>query len=213
MKHRSFFGKSISRIILALLIALPINVLAAGGWSYQQDRDRLTNQSYSYARSPLPSSAQYELIRLEVACKENKLQFVVDSNSLIASQGRSFDVEYQVDKKPPVTISMKTFADSKRRGYTEEHAREIIDDILSGQSIFIRVNTMIKQVLTAAITLEGAGQPIQQVFADCGIGVSDKTESGAAYGWAEFEQDFQKLSSAQQQEVLGKIKKIMQEMR
>jgi hypothetical protein len=212
MKHRIFFGKSISRIILALLIALPINVLAAGGWSYQQDRDRLTNQSYSYARSPLPSSAQYELIRLEVACKENKLQFVVDSNSLIASQGRSFDVEYQVDKKPPVTISMKTFADSKRRGYTEEHAREIIDDILSGQSIFIRVNTMIKQVLTAAITLEGAGQPIQQVFADCGIGVSDKTEDGA-YSWAEFEQDFKKLSSAQQQEVLGKIKKIMLEMR
>lgn len=213
MKHRIFFGKSTSRIILALLIALPINVLAAGGWSYQQDRDRLTNQSYSYARSPLPSSAQYEPIRLEVACKENKLQFVVDSNSLIASQGRSFDVEYQVDKKPPVTISMKTFANSKRRGYTEEHAREIIDDILSGQSIFIRVNTMIKQVLTAAIALDDAAQPIQQVLADCGVGVSEKTEGEAAYSWAEFEQDFKKLSSAQQQEVLGKIKKIMQEMR
>lgn len=213
MKHRIFFGKSTSRIILALLIALPIDALAAGGWSYQQERDRLTNQSYSYARSPLPSSAQYELIRLEVACKENKLQFVVDSNSLIASQGRSFDVEYQVDKKPPATISMKTFSDSKRRGYTEEHAREIIVDILSGQSIFIRVNTMIKQVLTAAITLEGAGQPIQQVLADCGVGASEKNEGEAAYSWAEFEQDFKKLSSAQQQEVLGKIKKIMQEMR
>lgn len=213
MKHRSFFGKSTSSIMLTLLIALPVNAAAAGAWSYHQDRERLTNRPYSFARSPLPSSAQYENIRLEVACKENRLQFVIDASSLIASQGRSFDVEYQIDKNPPVTISMKTFADSKRRGYTEEHAREIIDGILAGQSIFIRVNTMIRQVLTAAIALEGADQPIQQVFADCGIGGSDKAEGAAAYSWAEFEQDFNKLTSAQQQEVLGKIRKIMLEMR
>lgn len=213
MKHRSFFGKSTSRIILTFLIILPINATAVSTWSYHQDRDRLTNQPYSFAKSPLPSSARYEPIRLEVACKENNLQFVIDASSLIASQGRSFDVEYQVDKNPPVTISMKIFADSKRRGYTEEHAREIIDAILTGQSIFIRVNTMLRQVLSAAIDLEGADQPVQQVLADCGVEVSDKADGGAAYSWAEFEQDFNRLSSAQQQEVLGKIKKIMRELR
>jgi hypothetical protein len=213
MKHRKFFGNSFSRIVLALLIALPVKTQAAGAWSYHQDQDRLTNRLYSFARSPLPSSAQYENIRLEVACKENKLQFVIDASSLIASQGRSFEVEYQIDENPPVTISMKTFADSRRRGYTEEHVGEIVDAILAGQSIFIRVNTMIRQVLTAAIALDEADQAIGQVLADCGADASKNAEGGEAYSWTEFEKDFNKLSPAQQQEVLGKIKKIMQEVR
>lgn len=213
MKHRGTFGNSISRIMLTLLMTLPAAATAASAWSYHQDRDRLTNRPYSYARSPLPSSARYEHIRLELACKENRLQFVIDASSLIASQGRAFDVEYQIDKNPPIKISMKTFPDSKRRGYTEEHAREVVDGILAGQSIFIRVNTMIRQVLTAAIDLEGADQPIRQVFADCGMAVSDKADDGAAYSWAEFERDFNRLSPERQREVLGKIKSLMREMR
>lgn len=213
MKHPKSFGNSFSRIMLALLIALPAETLSDSPWSYHQDQDRLTNLPYSFARSPLPSSARYENIRLEVACKENKLQFVVDASSLIASQGRPFEVEYQIDKNPPVTISMKTFADSRRRGYTEEHVGEIVDGILAGQSIFIRVNTMLRQVLIASIALDGADRAIQPVLADCGAGASKDTEGGAAYSWAEFEKDFNKLPSARQQEVLGKIKKIMQEAR
>lgn len=214
MKHSRFFGNSaLAIIMLELLIACPLNALAANTWSYHQESDNLTNQTYSFAQSPLPRPGLYDNIRLEIVCKENKLQAVIDADKLIASQSRSFDVEYQIDKKAPVTIQMKTFPDSKRKGYTDEFARRIANDMLTGKAIFIRVNTMIRTVLSSSMPLDNAAEPIKHVLADCGLGSSDQITNEPAYSLTEFEQEFSKLTAEQKQQVLAKIKKIMLEVR
>ena len=143
-------------------------------------------------------------------CKDNKLQFAVDANSLITSQGRAFVFEYQIDKNSPVVIQMRTYPDTKRRGYTDEQVERIVEDILSGQSIFIRIHTLIRTVLSGAIPLHDAAQPIQQVLADCGVVLPGKSEAQPAYGLDDFERDFKKLSPEQQRQVLGKIKEILE---
>jgi hypothetical protein len=203
----ALFNKAARRLLLALLFLCPFTVVVADTWSYHQESDRLTNRNYSFALSPLPPRGLYDNIRLEVICKDNALQVVIDADSLIASQGSAFDFEYQIDKNPPVKLQMKTFKDSKRRCYTEEHAKRIIDDLLTGQSVFIRVNTMIRKVLSDAIPLENAAEPVNRVVADCGLALS----SAPAYTLDEFEQDFAKLPSEQQQQVLSKVKKIILE--
>ena len=213
MKHSRFFGFSIRVIMLTLLIANPLNAFADNTWSYHQESDSLTNQTYSFAQSPLPRPGLYDNIMLEIVCKENKLQAVIDTDDLIASQGSRFDLEYQIDKKTPVTVQMKTFPDSKRKGYSDEFAKRIADDMLTGQSIFIRVNTMIRTVLSSSMPLDNAAEPIKHVLADCGLSLSDNVTSEPAYGLTEFEQEFSKLSLDQQQQVLAKIKKIMMEIR
>ncbi len=198
--------------ILALLIFCSFNVVAANTWSYHQENDRLSNRTYSFAQSPLPTRGLYDNLRLEIICKDKVLQVSVDADSLIASQGSAFDFEYQIDKNPPVTLQMKTFSDSKRKGYTEEYAKPIVDDLLTGQSIFIRINTMIRKVLSAAMPLENAAEPIKHVMTDCGLGLSDKVSNESAYSLSEFEQDFGKLTPEQQQQVLNKIKKVIMEV-
>lgn len=213
MKHNRLlaFNKAAQRFMLALLMLSPLSVSADNAWSYRQENDRLTNRSYSYALSPLPPRGLYDNIRLEVVCKDNALQVVIDADSLIASQGSAFDFEYQIDKNPPVTLPMKTFKDNKRRGYTEEQAKRIAADLLTGQSVFIRVNTMIRTVLSAAMPLENAAEPIKHVASDCGLSLSGNTSGESAYSLSEFEQEFGKLPAEQQQQVLGKIKQIIME--
>jgi hypothetical protein len=200
-----------ARAMLALLLSTPLFANADTDWSYRQESDRLTNRSYSYALSPLPARGLYDNIRLEVICKDNTLQVAIDADSLIASQGSAFDFEYQIDKNPPVTLKMKTFKDSKRRGYTEEQAKRIVDDLLTGQAIFIRVNTMIRKVLSAAMPLEHAAEPITHVISDCGLNLSGNAAGEPAYSLSEFEQAFNKLTAEQQRQVLDKIKQLMLE--
>lgn len=218
MTHSSFIGNIARRILLALLIFLPVNAAAVKQlepdiWSYQQKWDKLTNQTYSYARSPLPRREFYDNLRLEIGCKDNKLLLVIDANSLITSQGRTFDFEYQIDQLRPVTILMRTFADSKRKGYAEEQVERIAADILAGKSMFVRVHTIIQRVLTGAFPLDDAAEPIKKVFADCDIAVPDELEARTAYSVADFTQDFNKLSAEQQRQVMNKIRKIMMDMR
>jgi hypothetical protein len=206
------FNKAAQCLTPALLIFCSLTVSADNIWSYHQENDRLTNRSYSFALSPLPPRGLYDSIRLEVVCKDNTLQVVIDADSLIASQGSAFDFEYQIDKNPPVTLPMKTFKDSKRRGYTEEQAKRIADDLLTGQSVFIRVNTMIRTALSAAMPLENAAEPIKHVVSDCGLSLSGNATGETAYSLGEFEQEFGKLPPEQQQQVLGKIKQIIREI-
>ncbi len=207
-RYAALFNQAARRLTLALLIACPFNLFAANTWSYHQENDRSSNRTYSFALSPTPSHGLYDVIKLEIICKDNILQVSVDADSLIASQGSAFDFDYQIDKNPPVTIQMKTFSDSKRKGYTEEHAKRIVDDILTGQSIFIRVNTMIQKVLSAAMPLDNAAEPIKHVVTDCGLSLSDNAAE-PAYSLSEFEQEFGKLPSEQKQQVLNKIKNII----
>ncbi len=199
--------------MLALLIICPLNAFADNTWSYHQESDRLTNRMYSFAQSPMPRPGIYDNMRLGIVCKENKLQAVIEAENLIASQGSNFDLEYQIDEKTPVTLQMKTFPDSKRKGYTEEFAKRMTDDLLTGQAIFIRVKTMIRKVLSSSFSLDNAAEPIKHVLADCGLSASDNVTSEPAYSLTEFEQEFSKLSLEQQQQVLVKIKKMMLEIR
>ncbi len=212
MKHSRFFGNSNQAIGLALFIACPLAALADNTWSYHQESDSLTNQTFSFAKSPLPRPGLYDNIMLEIVCKKKKLQVVIDADDLIASQGSRFDMEYQIDKKTPVTVPMKTFPDSKRKGYSEEFAKRMADDLLTGQAIFIRVNTMLQTVLSSSMPLDNAAEPIKHVLADCGLSSSDDLTDQSVYSLAEFQHDFNKLSLEQQQQVLVKIKKIMTEI-
>ncbi|MDD5461052.1 MAG: hypothetical protein PHG00_05395 [Methylococcales bacterium] len=190
-----------------------MSVSADNTWSYHQESDRLTNQTYSFAQSPLSRPGLYDYLRLEIACKENQLQAVIIANDLIASQNSSFEMEYQIDKKPPATVPMKTFPDSKRKGYTIEFARQIADDLLTGQAVFISVRTMIRKVLSSSIPLDKAAEPVKHVFADCGLSLSGNSDHEPAYSFAEFEQEFSQLSADQQQKLLATIKKLMMEIR
>ncbi|MCX7098721.1 MAG: hypothetical protein NTV43_12545 [Methylococcales bacterium] len=212
MKQRRSFGIQPLIFAVALLMACPLNTRADNTWSYHQANDSVNNQSYSFAQSPLPRPGLYDDMMLEIVCKAHKLQAVVETEDLIASQGSSFKLDYQIDKHPPVTVAMKTFPDSKRKAYTEELALAMADDLLTGQTVFIRVNTMLRTVLSSPIPLDNAAAPINHVLADCGLQVSAKPETGDNYNLAEFEQAFSKLTADQQQQVLAKIKKLMLEI-
>ena len=211
MNHRRFFCNNASIFVLALIF--PLTARPDNTWSYHQENDSLTNQTYSYAQSPLPRPGLYDDIMLEIVCKGNKLQAVIDADDLIASQGSRFNLDYQIDKKDAVTVAMKTFPDSKRKGYTDELAQRIAEDLLTGQTLFIRVHTMIRTVLSSSTPLANAQAPIQHVLADCGLNASNNVIDAQAYSLAEFEQDLSKLTAEQQQQVWSNIKKIMLEMR
>ena len=213
MKHSRFPGNHAPAIWLGLLIACPLNALADNDWSYHQESDSLTNKTYSFAQSPLPRPGLYDNIMLEIVCKDNKLQAVIDANDLIASQNSRFDVEYQIDKNAPVTVQMKTFPDSKRKGYSNESAKRMADDMLTGQAIFLRVTTMLRTVLSISIPLDNADEAIKHVFADCGLNPSNMATEDSAYSLIEFEQELSKLTEKQEQELFAKVKKIMLEMR
>jgi hypothetical protein len=203
----------IAGYIFMHLIVFAASVTAETGqemeaWTYHKEWDKLNNLNFSLVRSPMPKRDLYDNIRLEIICKDNKLQLVTETSSLITSQGREFDFEYQIDKKPPAVIKLRTFKDKKTRGYSNEQIDRIVGEFLSGQSIFIRINTIISTVLSAEITLADASGPIRQVLADCGI-VQGITPIQQAYTLVEFERDFAKISTEQQGQVLDKIKTIM----
>ncbi len=198
-------------IFYSLAFLCAFDAVAANTWSYHQENDRLNNRSYSFAESPMPSHDLYDDIRLEVLCKDNVLQVILNADSLIASQDSLFDFEYQIDKKKPVTLSMRTFKDSKRRAYTQDQARHIVDELLSGQTVFIRVNTLIRKVLSAGLPLENASEPLQKVLADCGLSLAKNPPAETAYSLSDFEKELNNLSSEQQLQVLKKIKQIIME--
>lgn len=194
--------------LMMALMAYASQGLAANTWSYLQDTDRLTNLGYSYALSPMPRRDLYDDLKLEVVCLNKVLQVNVNAENLITSQNKTFELAYQIDREPPVPLQMKTFPDSKRKAYVDgPMALAMIDRLLAGkETVFLRITTITKKVLSGAISLKEAGQPIRQVLADCGVGVGDNSAVAAdAYDWASFEQDFKKLSADQQKQLLKQI--------
>lgn len=213
MQCNRFFSTGICSLVLVTILCCPFQGWAANTWSYHQENDRLNNQTYSVALSPMPRRDLYDELKLEIICRDKHLQVVINADSLIASQGSQFDVEYQIDKLPPMSIQMRTFPDSKRRGYTNDEARRLVDAMLTGRdSVFIRVKTMIRETLSGAIPLLDAVQALQQVLSDCGMAVPANTGSEPAYSLAGFERDFNQLTPAQQQQVLERIKKILMDL-
>lgn len=178
MKHNRVKSFRFGRVMGVFLIASAASVVAEtrqemNSWTFHQEWDKLNNVKYTLARSPLPPRGLYDRLRMDIVCKENKLQFVLDASSLLASKDSAFEFEYQIDNRTPVTITMRGDSD-RRHGYTDENVDKIAQDMLTGQSIFIRANTMIRTVLASLISLEGAEQPIQQVLIDCGVTLPGK---------------------------------------
>ncbi len=218
MKNRLIIYRVIANIILVALISSSAQAITETkqqmkSWTYHQDWDKLTNLNYSLARSPLPKRGLYDNLRLDIVCKDNKLQFVLDANSLITSKGSIFDFEYQIDKNSPVTIAMRTYKDSKRRGYTDEQVERIVAEMLAGQSMFIRINTIIRTVLSGLIPLNDAAGPVQHVLADCGVVIPGMKEAQPDYNLADFEREFKTLTPQQQREVLDQIKTLLEGIR
>jgi len=217
MKHNRVQRSRLGRVMGIFLMASATSVVAEtrqemNSWTFHHEWDKLNNVKYTLARSPLPQRGLYDRLRIAIECKENKLLFTLDANSLLASKDRAFEFEYQIDKRTPVTITLQGDTD-KRHGYTDENVDKIVQDMLNGQSIFIRVHTMIRTVLTSLISLEGAEQPIQQVLDDCGVTLSGKDANQSTYSLADFENDFKSLSSEQQRQLLEQIKAIIDDMR
>ncbi|WP_428356550.1 hypothetical protein [Methyloprofundus sp.] len=217
MKHNRVQRSRFGRIMGVFLMASATSIVAEtrqeiNSWTFHHESDKLNNVKYTLARSPLPQRGLYDRLRMAIVCKENKLQFTLDANILLASKGRAFEFEYQIDKRTPVTISMRGDGD-KRHSYTDENVDIIVQDMLTGQSIFIRAHTMIGAVLTSLISLEGAAQPIQQVLLDCGVTLSSKYAEQSAYSLGDFEHDFKSFSSEQQRQLLIQIKAIIDDMR
>ncbi len=196
--------------IISNLSSTPLTLYADSGWRYQQQSDNLNNQTYSVAQSPLPKPGLYDNIMLSLVCKDHTLQSVIETDDLIASQGSRFTLEYQVDKQAPVTLTLKTFPDSKRKGYTETDAKQMADALLSGQAVFIKVNTMIKTVLSISINLDNASTPIKKVLEDCAsLTSSQQIPSTNNYSFKDFEADFKQLPANQQQKILSQLKQLI----
>ena len=121
----------------------------------------------------------------------------------------SLYIDYQIDKMPAITIAMKTFPDSKRKGYTEEFAKQLAGDLLAGQTLFIQVNTIIRTVLSSSMPLTNAELTIKQVLADCNLSTVNGKATASTYSLSEFEQSFRQLPLDKQQRVLAELKKIM----
>ncbi len=205
-------SKPLRNVFSSIFLLYASQSWAVEQWSYLETADPSTNRSYSIARSPLPRRDLYDDLRLELVCKDNKLLAVIDSDILIASQGSNFDVEYQIDKQAPVKIQMRTFPDSKRKGYNDAQAKTVADALLSGQSVFIRVTTMIRRVLSGSIPLDGVVEPVKHVLADCGgVTQNQAPVTETPYSLTDFEQAFGQLSPAQQQRILSQIQKLMAE--
>ena len=195
--------------IISTLSSTP-TLYADSGWRYQQQSDDLNNQTYSVAQSPLPKPGLYDNIMLSLVCKDHTLQSVIETDDLIASQGSHFTLEYQIDKQAPVTLTLKTFPDSKRKGYTETDAKQMAEALLSGQAVFIKVNTMIKTVLSISINLDNASTPIKKVLEDCAsLTSSQQTPSTNNYSFKDFEADFKQLTANQQQKILPQLKQLI----
>jgi len=196
-------------LLLVLITGLPLIAKADNVWSYHQEIDNLTNQSFSYAQSPLPLPGLYDYLKLELVCKANTLKATIEANDLITSQNSRFNIDYQIDKTPAITITMKTLTDSKRKGYTEEFAKKLAEDLLTGQTLLIHVNTIIRTVLSSSIPLTNADLTIKQVLADCNLSTSKGETATATYSLSEFEQSLSQLPLVKQQRVLAELKKIM----
>ncbi len=199
--------------IISSCASIPFKVYADNIWSYHQQIDSLNNQTYSYAESPLPKPGLYDNIVLSIVCKDHRLQSLIETDELIASQGSNFGVEYQVDQHTPIALSMKTMSDSKRKGYTEKEATSMATALLTGQAVFIKVNTMIRTTLSSSISLDNAVTTIRQVMADCQTDKITINERDTSYQLNDFERDFKQLSDKQQQLILGKLKQLIQESR
>ena len=199
--------------ILCFLTGYSLAVQADNTWSYCQQNDSLTNQSYSVAQSPLPRPGVYDDMTLEIICKNNKLQAIITTDDLIASQGSAFTLQYQIDKNVPVTLTLKTFPDSKRKGYTELEAKRITDDLLTGQTVFIRVNTMIKTVLSSTIALDNIQEPLKQVLSDCDLNSAHTANNELTYSLSQFEQDFNQRSPEHQSQILKGLKQLMTDIK
>ncbi len=201
------------RLILTLLASLPLIAKADNTWSYHQEIDNLSNQSFSYAQSPLPLPGPFDYLRLELVCKGNTLQATIEANDLITSQSSRFNIDYQIDKNPAITIAMKTLPDSKRKGYTEEFAKKLARDLLTGQTLFIHVNTIIRTVLSSSMPLTNADLSIKQVLSDCNQSTANEKTSTSLYSLTEFEQALSQLPAEKQQRVLAELKKIMADIK
>ena len=213
LKHRCVGGFIFLVLFSASVFALPETKQEMEAWSYHKEWDQSTNVNYSLARSPLPRRGVYDTLRLEVVCKNKQLQFVLDSYNLITSKGSTFDFEYKIDNKDEVAIKMRTYPDTKRRGYADEQVMPIVEAMLSGQWIFIRVHTIIRTVLSSKISLQGAREPVQHVLADCGKTLPGEDSSSVGYGLADFERDFTSLTPAQQRQILDRVKQMIDTMR
>ena len=200
-------------LILAILATFPLIAKADNVWSYHQEVDSLTNQSFSYAQSPLPLPGLYDYLKLELVCKGNTLRATIEANDLITSQSSRFNIDYQIDKMPAIAIAMKTFPDSKRKGYTEEFAKKMAGDLLTGQTLFIRVNTIIRTVLSSSMPLTNAELTIKQVLSDCNLNTDNGKTAAATYSLIEFQQSFSQLPLDKQQRVLAELKKIMTDIK
>lgn len=208
MLHGSLLASYGRRLTLWAVLCWPVAGSATDTWVYRQESDRVNNRTYSIAVSATPRRGPYDDIKLEIVCADNQLQATVNAADLIASQNSPFDMEYQIDNRPVAQLHMRTVADSKRRGYTQELAAPFAEAIASGQdAIFIRIPTLLRVTLTSIIPLQNANKTIRQVLSDCNL----SSQSGTAPGYAltDFERDFSRLSPTKQAQVLEKIKKII----
>ncbi len=207
------FKKSAQFGLLLLLVSLATTAVSAESWQYHQDVDRLSNEAYSSVTSPTLPRGLYDDLKITIMCRQQSLQVIIDSDSFIASQDRQFEMEYQLDKQAAVTLVMRTFPDSKRKGVNTTEAKALFDGMLISQDkLYIRVKTMLKEVLTATFPLNDAHQALEKILSDCRpTAVGDSTNT--AFSLRDFEHALKQLPIDQQQHLLNTIKNLLTTMK
>ncbi len=199
--------------LLLLHVSFAPAAVSAESWQYHQDLDRLSNEAYSSVTSPTLPRGLYDDLKVTIMCRQQSLQVIIDSDSFIASQDSQFEMEEQLDKQAPFTLIMRTFPYSKRKGVNTTEAKALLDGMLVSQDkLYIRVKTMLKDVLAATFPLNNAHQALEKIMSDCPTPSSSGTTE-ATFSVHDFEHALKQLSPDQQQHVLNAIKTLLTTMK
>lgn len=138
-------------------------------WKYTSSSDELTDEVTTSALA-FDFSYKYSYdFTIGFQCTNNKVRFIVGVDTLIEVKGDEFNFSYRVDKRPANSLRMNVYSNDNQGGYTINHAKTVAENILGGNSIFVRVITWNNDYLETTIRLDGSDAVIKKVFNDCGV--------------------------------------------
>ena len=188
------------------------NSISFAEWRYHKDKDKLTDEEYSFAYGYSSKYKYNNDFTVSFLCQGGQVRFEIDADTLIKSKNKPFVFTYRIDSKPAQAIEMKTFSNQGEGGYTYDDAETVANDILGGNRMFVRAITWNNDYLETTISLAESDHNIKKVFSDCGQSLTENPEpSKTEYTFSQFEKDFKKLSVKKQKEILVLLKKKVAE--
>lgn len=156
-----------SLIVAVISLSASFQVEADRLWIYKKDLETLTGKKYSFAAGFAFDYKGNNDFTVSFKCVDSRVRFEIYADTLITSKNKGFPFTYRVDKREARRISLRTFSNNDRGGYTYDNVSQIAKDILGGNEVFVRAVTWNNDYLEARISLAGSDNAIHKVFVDC----------------------------------------------